>query len=94
MPATENSSSLPGERLISVPLTALRPHPANANVMTEDLLEKLTANISRQGDYPPLVVRPHPDEDGFYQILDGHQRCEVPSASRPSPGDLLRVGVR
>jgi ParB-like chromosome segregation protein Spo0J len=77
MPATENSSSLPGERLISVPLTALRPHPANANVMAEELLAKLAENINRQGDYPPLVVRPHPDDEGSYQILDGHQRCEV-----------------
>ncbi|GAF75843.1 unnamed protein product [marine sediment metagenome] len=60
-----------------IPLAKLRPHPANANVMTEERLEKLAENIRREGDYPPLVVRPHPEEEGCYQILDGHQRDEV-----------------
>jgi hypothetical protein len=70
------SPSSPGERLISVPLANLRPHPANANVMAEELLTKLTENIRRQDDYPPLVVRPHPAEPGTYQVVDGHQRWQ------------------
>ena len=85
MPETKNTSSSQQPRagsrhtgrLVRVPLNRLRPHPANANVMTEERLEKLAENIRREEDYPPLVVRPHPEEEGCYQILDGHQRDEV-----------------
>ncbi len=64
-------------RLIDVPLARLRRHPANPNVMDEALLAKLTENIRREKNYPPFIVRPHPDEPGAYQILDGHWRFEV-----------------
>jgi len=50
--------------------------------MAEDLLEKLARNITRHRRYPPLVVRPHPDRPGEFQIIDGAQRFEV----------LLRLG--
>jgi ParB family chromosome partitioning protein len=58
-------------------LDDLRPHPLNSNVMSEDLQEKLKAHIKRTGRYPFLVVRPHPDEPGKFQVLDGHHRVEV-----------------
>jgi len=64
-------------RLLRIPLQLLRPHPANANRMDGERLQKLAANISREGNYPPLVVRPHPEEAGCYQVLDGHQRWQV-----------------
>ncbi len=60
-----------------VPLDDLRPHPLNSNVMPEDLKEKLKAHIKRTGRYPFLVVRPHPEEPGKYQVLDGHHRVEI-----------------
>src|SRR5213594_80670 len=60
-----------------VPLDNLRPHPLNSNVMSEDLKEKLKAHIRRTGRYPFLVVRPHPEEPGHYQVLDGHHRVEI-----------------
>jgi ParB family chromosome partitioning protein len=62
---------------VRIPLDSLRPHPANANVMDGERLEKLAANIAQAGNYPPLVVRPHPTERGCYQVLDGHQRWQV-----------------
>jgi len=85
MPGTKSSSSSPpssadargGDRLVQVSLDRLRPHPANANVMDEERLEKLAENIRREGEYPPLVVRPDPCEEGCYQILDGHQRADI-----------------
>jgi len=85
MKPTGNTSSSPPpdassrriDRLVRVPLDRLRPHPANANAMDTKRMEKLAANIARESDCPPLVVRPHPEEDGCYQILDGHQRWEV-----------------
>jgi len=60
-----------------VPLDRLRPHPLNANVMSEDLREKLRAHIRRTGRYPFVVVRPHPEDPGCFQVLDGHHRVEI-----------------
>lgn len=70
----------PSERNLGVkivPLDDLIAHPLNANVMPDDLREKLKAHIKRSGRYPFLVVRPHPDEPGKYQVLDGHHRVQV-----------------
>jgi len=64
-----------GARMI--PLDGLRAHPLNSNVMPDDLREKLKAHIKRTGRYPFLVVRPHPDEPGKFQVLDGHHRIDV-----------------
>jgi ParB-like chromosome segregation protein Spo0J len=84
MRGTRSTSSWPSAkgsrdtgRLLRLPLEQLRPHPANANRMDEERLGKLVENISRESEYPPLVVRPHPEETGAYQVLDGHQRWEV-----------------
>jgi ParB family chromosome partitioning protein len=60
-----------------IPLGDLVPHPMNANVMSEDLLAKLKANIRRTGNYPHLIVRAHPSEPEQFQVLDGHHRIRV-----------------
>ena len=64
-----------GPRMVA--LDDLRPHPLNTNVMPLDLQEKLRVNIQRTGRYPFLVVRPHPDDNGKYQVLDGHHRVAI-----------------
>ena len=64
-----------GPRMIS--LGDLHPHPLNANVMPDDLREKLKVHISRTGRYPFIVVRPHPEGGDQFQILDGHHRVDV-----------------
>jgi ParB family chromosome partitioning protein len=45
--------------------------------MTEGRLETLARNIEREGRYPPLIVRPHPDLPNEWQILDGRHRGDV-----------------
>jgi ParB-like chromosome segregation protein Spo0J len=60
-----------------VPLDGLMAHPLNSNVMPEDFQAKLRSHIRRTGRYPFLVVRPHPDEPGKFQVLDGHHRVAV-----------------
>ena len=67
-------------QLLRVPLGLLRPHPANPNVMDEEHLAKLQKNILRQGEYPPLVVRPDPVKEDAYQIIDGAQRLKALAA--------------
>jgi ParB-like chromosome segregation protein Spo0J len=60
-----------------VRLDDLVPHPMNANVMTDELREKLRAHIGRTGRYPYLVVRSHPTEPGRFEVLDGHHRLAI-----------------
>ena len=60
-----------------VPLDDLLPHPLNSNVMPADLQAKLKAHIKRTGRYPFLVVRPHPEKPGRFQVLDGHHRVAI-----------------
>ena len=60
-----------------IPIGDLVAHPLNSNVMPDDLRAKLKAHIKRTGRYPFLVIRPHPEEPGKYQVLDGHHRVEV-----------------
>lgn len=64
-----------GARMIA--LDDLVPHPLNANVMSEDLRAKLRAHVKQTGRYPFIVVRPHPDQPGRFEILDGHHRVAV-----------------
>jgi len=75
MSETRSTGTRIGARM--VPLADLLPHPMNANVMPEDLREKLRVHIQRTGRYPFVVVRPHPTEPGKYEILDGHHRVEI-----------------
>jgi ParB-like chromosome segregation protein Spo0J len=51
--------------------------------MDDAFLDKLAAHIQREDNYPPLIVRPHPQRPGDYELLDGHQRAAV----------LQRLGV-
>ena len=75
----KSSSSSPAaeDRLQLIPLERLHAHPANANRMDPETFEKLRENMRREGKYPPVIVRPHPEESGGFQILDGHNRTEV-----------------
>lgn len=59
---------------LKIRIATLVRHPLNANVMSPDHLDKLTKHITVSGNYPPLIVRPHPTHRGRFQILDGHNR--------------------
>lgn len=58
-------------------LDLLDDHPGNANRMNDELFQKLIDHISESKNYPPLIVRPHPQRQGRYQILDGHHRAKA-----------------
>jgi ParB family chromosome partitioning protein len=61
----------------NIAIDLLVPHPQNCNRMDEDTLRKLRRHIGRNGRYEPLTARPHPQEDGKYQVLNGHHRLRV-----------------
>jgi len=75
----EEISSKPPARMETRTLAVelLVPHPLNANVLPEDLREKLAAHIRSTGRYPHLIVRPHPKQEGRFEVLDGHHRLLV-----------------
>ena len=60
-----------------VEISRLLPHPENSNRMDVETLSKLRRHIESTGRYEPLVVRPHPTEDGRFQVINGHHRLQV-----------------
>jgi ParB-like nuclease domain len=75
--ANWSSSRAAEPGLLRIPLARVHPHPLNANLMPDDIAEKVARNIERQGNYPPLLVRPHPDLPGEFQLIDGEQRWRI-----------------
>jgi len=37
----------------------------------------MVRNIKLSGRYEPIVVRPHPAKQDFFQIINGHHRCKA-----------------
>lgn len=60
-----------------IALEKLLPHPDNPNRMSRGAFAKLIRNIKLTGRYEPLVVRPHPQQPGCFQIVNGHHRCQA-----------------
>lgn len=60
-----------------IPLDKLIPHPDNPNRMSRANFGKLMRHLKRAGCYEPLVVRRHPQKRGYFQIINGHHRCEA-----------------
>lgn len=55
----------------------LVPNPWNANRMSAAMQKKLAAYLKREGLVEPIVVRPHPQEAGRYEILGGFHRWTI-----------------
>lgn len=60
-----------------IQISLLLPHPENCNYMGANTLEKVKQHIMRTGNYEPLTVRPHPAENGKFQVINGHHRLKV-----------------
>jgi len=58
----------------SINLDKLLAHPDNPNKMSRANFAKLVRNIERTGRYEPLIVRPSPERQGYFQIINGHHR--------------------
>jgi len=61
----------------SIALDKLVRHPDNPNKMSRTNLSKLVRNIERTGRYEPLVVRPHPKDRSYFEIINGYHRCKA-----------------
>ena len=63
--------------LQDIPVDLLVAHPENSNFMGAETLKKLRRHIERTGRYEPLTIRPHPSEEGKFQVINGHNRLRV-----------------
>ncbi len=65
------------KKIESVAIDKLIGHRANPNRMSGASFKKLVGHIERTGNYEPIVVRPHPDRSGCFEIINGHHRVEA-----------------
>ena len=61
----------------NLPLGVLIPNPENSNRVSRSLRKKLRHNIREVGLYETLIVRPHPQMGGKFEVLNGHARVDV-----------------
>ncbi len=74
-------ASVPAGDVQSVPIAALEPSPfqPRSGIKPEGL-EDLIASIRERGILQPLLVRPHPEHTGRYQIIAGERRWRAAQA--------------
>jgi len=60
--------------IVQIGLEKLVAHCANANVMSREFMDKLRRHIEGHGYYEPLVVRKHPQKEGYFELINGHHR--------------------
>lgn len=66
-----------GLKTVDLPVDDLRPNPWNPNRMDERTLQATKESLATYGFVEPTLVRPHPDEEGAYQIINGEHRWKV-----------------
>ena len=76
VPATGSSP------LRNVALASIRPLPGNPRkVFDETALDELAASIATRGVIQPIIVRPHPNGEG-YQLVAGERRWRAAQKAR------------
>ena len=67
----------------SVPIEALKPNPDQPRkVFAKEDLDELAGSIRDRGVLQPILVRPHPDEPGAWQIVAGERRWRAAQQAR------------
>ena len=63
--------------VVQLGVSDLIPNPWNVNRMSKPMMKKLTAYLKREGLVEPIVVRPHPEREGGFEILGGYHRWTI-----------------
>ena len=87
------AAGIPFESAV-VEVERLHPNPWNPNRMNDRTLEAERESIRTFGFIDPVTVRPHPEIEGDFQIIDGEHRAKVaPECGFPSvPIAILDLG--
>jgi ParB family chromosome partitioning protein len=81
VPAPAEASSIQAGDVQSVAIAALEPSPFQPRMeIRQEGLEELIASIRERGILQPLLVRPHPEHPGRYQIIAGERRWRAAQA--------------
>jgi len=62
------------KKAIEVDVNAIQPNPWNVNKTTQRQQEAIEESLTYYGQVLDILVRPHPQEKGKYQIIDGEHR--------------------
>ena len=74
----------------AVPVEALHPNPNQPRkIFNEEDLEELTASIRDKGVLQPILVRPHPNEHGQWQIIAGERRWRAAQRARLAEAPIV-----
>lgn len=65
------------ERGVLIPKDKLHPNPWNPNHMKPRQQEAVSESIKHYGQVMELLVRPHPEIEEEYQIIDGEHRYNI-----------------
>ena len=67
----------------SVPIEALKPNPDQPRkIFAKEDLDELAGSIRDRGVLQPILVRPHPNEPGAWQIVAGERRWRAAQQAR------------
>lgn len=59
----------------TLPIELIRPNPQQPRrFVSEEELAELARSIAEKGVLQPIIVRPHPEESGAYEIVAGERR--------------------
>jgi ParB family chromosome partitioning protein len=80
-PVSAEAPSVQAGDVQSVAIAALEPSPFQPRMgIRQEGLEDLIASIRERGILQPLLVRPHPEHPGRYQIIAGERRWRAAQA--------------
>ena len=63
--------------IVEIEIGKIHPNGWNVNRMNVGMRTKLTRYLKREGLVEPLVVRPHPEREGEYELLGGEHRWRI-----------------
>lgn len=72
-----------------VPVAALHPNPWNPNKQDERTYAAERESIREHGFIDPVLVRPHPDHLGEWQIIDGEHRWRAAQDEGATEIDII-----
>jgi hypothetical protein len=62
------------ERAVKIPIAKLHANPWNPNKTTDRQQQAIAESLNEYSQVLEIIVRPHPEIEGEYQIIDGEHR--------------------